>query len=98
MKKVILILVCVITMISCEYQDSRSVCNCEEREKVATFISDNIKAANNMSDEEMEDVIYQLERTGVKTICHREVVWITREHRVNYNKEKVDSCRSIYNY
>jgi hypothetical protein len=98
MKKVILILVCVITMISCEYQDSRSVCNCEEREKVATFISDNIKAANNMSDEEMEDVIRQLEWTAVKTICHREVVWVTSNHYINYDKEKVDSCRSIYSY
>lgn len=45
------------------------VCTKEQKTQVQKFISDNIKGANNMSDEEMEDVIDALYRNGVKTIC-----------------------------
>lgn len=34
-------------------------------------MKNSIKNANNLSDEEMEDVITQLEITGVRTICNQ---------------------------
>lgn len=48
-----------------------------------------------MSDEEMEDVIKQLERTGIKIYCHREQLWYRRGEYggdLDMVKSKIDSC------
>lgn len=44
-------------------------CNPSQNKQVAHFISSNIEAANNYSDEEMEDVIYELHSSGIKLYC-----------------------------
>ena len=52
------------------------VCSCEQMEKVQAFVTANTAAANNHSDEEMEDVIHELWLTGVRTTCpQRTVEW-----------------------
>lgn len=50
------------------------VCTCAQMAKVQEFVSLNVKAANNMSDEEMEDVIYELWKVGVMTTCPKRTV------------------------
>jgi len=80
MKKV-LVIVGLITLVSCGDQKAKEnvyVCDCEQQKAAAKFVSDNIKGANNMSDEEMEDVISQLERTAVKLNCPKRRVTVIR--------------------
>ena len=73
-----------------------TVCNCAEKEKVAEWISENMKASNNMSDEEMEDVIYQLEKTGIKLHCHSKMITVNRQGDVIWELTKLDSCETLY--
>lgn len=75
----------------------RYVCTCEQRERVSQFVSLNIKNANNMSDEEMEDVIQKLYWTAVKLNCEIKVMEcesITPFLPVT----KLDSCQFIMEY
>ena len=74
------------------------MCSCQEKERVLEFVTDNIKAANNMSDEEMEDIIRQLEKTGVKIICHKEMLWQSKGGIIDWEINKLDSCQTFYNY
>jgi hypothetical protein len=69
-------------------------CSCSEQDEVANFVTDNTGAANNMSDEEMEDVIKQLRREGVKVFCHQKMVTKDRGFDgVNWTKTApLDSC------
>jgi len=85
----------VVLFSSCAQQASRMVCNCEQQKQLQTFVTESIKPANNMSDEEMEDVIHQLRIDGVKMFCQQKPVWITSSGEVDWRKEKVDSCSSI---
>ena len=60
-----------ILLSSCE-EDRVSYCGTEETsEKIAAFMTENIKEANNMSDEEMEDVVSELYRSAIKIYCVR---------------------------
>ena len=45
------------------------VCSCEQMKSVEAFVSNNVEAANNRSDEEMEDVISELFKAGVRSNC-----------------------------
>lgn len=78
------------------------VCSCEEREKLQSFINEKvIKASNNMSDEEMEDVIWQLKDTGVDIYCHKQNIYLKKindEWIVDESKTKLDSCDNIWSY
>jgi len=96
MKYIIFLLI----LSSCGYREGQvRVCNCEQQEKVLSFVQNSIKNANNMSDEEMEDVVSQLERTGVRTICGQ-----TRGRFSNnggafdWNSVEKDSCKVYYPY
>lgn len=73
MKKVLFILVSITGLTSCDQRIKENVyvCDCEQQKLASKFVSDNMKSANNMSDEEMEDVITQLERTAVKLNCSK---------------------------
>jgi len=100
MKKYLIVLICAIT-VSCGDNKADTypvyVCNCEQRDKVIDFLEKTISDANNMSDEEMEDVIIELRETAYKTICG-----ITNI-KGNYNSSsashvfqlKKDSCNLI---
>lgn len=73
------------------------ICNCKEKRKLEEFIKSSIKDANNMSDEEMEDVIRELGYTGTEIYCHKEFIWfdIVEGHLIPDVSEKFDSCRTF---
>ena len=77
---------------SCEHNASRWVCNCDQRQKIASFISSNIKDANNMSYEEMEDVIYELRRTAVMINCNQKDGVLAHNGSPIMHKNNLDSC------
>ena len=77
MIKIILGLLLALLVLGCrreiDYPEVRIVperfCTTEDRPLLVDFIQTCIKNANNMSDEEMEDVVQQCERTGFNTVC-----------------------------
>lgn len=86
--RAILILV-TLTLVSCNHKARRYVCSCEQRMKVQEFVERSIKPANNMSDEEMEDVVKQLYITGVEMNCENRLI----ETDSNWNPiTPLDSC------
>jgi hypothetical protein len=102
MGKVILFLISVFVFSSCELPKQEKyryrpayVCNCKEKEKLEEFLSNTIKDANNMSDEEMEDVIPELRTSGVKTFCSQRLLRykvIGDTWEVDFEKYQKDSC------
>ncbi len=101
MKLKYIILIISILLVSCSKVESEikyrteHVCNCKEREELKLFIQNSIKNANNMSDEEMEDVISELRYVGYRTICHEELFIVGDDGWIDWNKNKLDSCESI---
>jgi hypothetical protein len=73
-------------------QRSRYVCNCEEQKQLQAFVKESIKPANNMSDEEMEDVVHQLRVDGIKIYCKQKAVWVDNNGAIDWTKQKFDSC------
>ena len=80
MKNLLLVLIVSVLLYSCsdskepQYEISRencTVCDSMELANARKFVSDNIKNANNMSDEEMEDVIEQLQWTSITLSCRK---------------------------
>ncbi len=74
------------------------VCDEQQRLQVANFVSKNIKGANNMSDEEMEDVISELRNTGIKLYCRQEFVPTSWNGDIIYEEIKKDSLQTYYPY
>lgn len=102
MKKVQLIIaiIYILSMVlsSCgSSQQSKYVCNCEEQAKLQKWVQEGIKPANNMSDEEMEDVIKRLTIDGIKIHCKQKPVWIGPDQEIDWKKQKQDSCEIIMN-
>lgn len=105
MKKIFSILLVSVTMLmftNCEPTNRESikvevVCNCQQRDKVAAFIQNSIKNANNMSDEEMEDVIRELRHTAVGIYCPKKNVKAIRRESgyIEQLVEPLDSCEQI---
>lgn len=100
MKKLFIILITSLFIIICGCGSTlreHTVCTLDEQKNVQAFINSNIKDANNYSDEEMEDVISQLEKTGTKICCHQELIWIWEGNgSINWEKQKYDSNKIIY--
>ena len=67
---------CLATLLFACHKPGREayVCNCKQQAAVAAWLTANIGPANNLSDEEMEDVIFQLERTGVRLHCQHRIL------------------------
>ena len=85
-----------VVLSSCEgSQETRFVCDCEQQKKLQTFVKESIKPSNNMSDEEMEDVINQLRKDGIKIFCQQKPVWVKYGGGIDWSKQKVDSCEAI---
>lgn len=81
------------------YLVDRYACNCNQKQRLQEFLQITIKGANNMSDEEMEPVIQQLEYTAVRMICTEKPVWINSKGWIDWTKQKPeDSCTTYYNY
>ena len=93
MKKLIISLS--IFALSCGAEQSRYVCNCEQQKALQSFVANGIRAGNNMSDEEMEDVIYQLRIDGTKMFCKLKPVWIDSQGGIDWRKHKLDTCEII---
>lgn len=73
------------------------VCSCEQQQEVSKWVKESINNANNHSDEEMEDVIYQLEKTAVKLTCQQKLKTIHYRNGNIVSVEK-DSCETIFNF
>lgn len=104
MKKLFSILLVSVTVLftNCEPTNRESikaevVCNCQQRDKVAEFIQSSIKNANNMSDEEMEDVIRELRHTAVDIYCPKKNIKAIRRESgyIEQLVEPLDSCEQI---
>jgi len=84
---------------NCDYRQEKlmTVCDCEQKKDVKDFIQSSIKNANNMSDEEMEDVIYELRKTGLSIICDRQMIDGTFDGHHNMIKQhtELDSCQTL---
>jgi hypothetical protein len=76
-------------------QETRFVCDCEQKKQLQTFVKESIKPSNNMSDEEMEDVINQLSKDGIRIFCQQKPVWLKYGGEIDWSKQKVDSCEAI---
>ena len=76
-------------------QASRFVCNCEQQKQLQSFVKESLKPANNMSGEEMEDVIHQLRIDGIKIFCNQKPIWLDFDGNIDWSKQKLDSCQSI---
>lgn len=77
------------------------VCNCEEKKEVADWIKNTIKDSNNYSDEEMEDVIYQLEKTAVRIHCNqltKKIHYKSNDIETWITNIELDSCETTYNF
>ena len=91
-------LLCLV-LFSCSDKQIRCyVCDEQQRLQVADFVSKNVKGANNMSDEEMEDVISELRDTGIKLYCRQEFVPTSWNGDILYDKIQKDSLQTYYPY
>ena len=72
-------------------------CDCQQQKEAAKFVKESIKDANNMSDEEMEDVISQLERTSVRLHCSKKTYKVRVGDGV-FEPQGVPSGVVVYNY
>jgi len=99
MKNILFIIGILTVLTSCGYRSETmmTVCTCEQKDKVADFIQSSIKNANNMSDEEMEDVIYGLRQTGFEVICDSRMIdgEFNSHHRMTKQYTVLDSCETI---
>jgi hypothetical protein len=108
----ILLFIFVLSFFSCsdiEYIRTPYACSCEQKTQVADFVKSSIPA-NNMVDEEMEDVILTLEITAVRIYCSRRPIYFYKEsfcngcvNNINFKKTeelgtKLDSCFSYHYY
>ncbi len=95
----IMAVIILLTITSCSmssHQSDAYVCDCSQIKEVQSFVKSTIAAANNHSDEEMEDVIIELRHTAIKLYCRRSPVWFHHQTtNVDWSLEKRDSCRII---
>ena len=91
-------LLCIV-LLSCSDKKTRCyVCEKTESLQVAEFLSKNIKDANNMSDEEMEDVITELRKTGIRLYCKQEFVSCNWDNIIIWQEIKKDSLQTYHPY
>ena len=96
MKKVILPIVAVLALAACE--DVKKVSSKTEivdSDKAARFIVDCAKAANPMSDEEGEDLVYQCELTA-KKIYGATVYYIWHDYSMHCESKTVMEAQNCW--
>lgn len=91
-------LLCLVLFSCSDKQTLCYVCDEQQRLQVADFVSKNIKNSNNMSDEEMEDVISELRNTGIKLYCRQEFIKTSWNGDILYGKIQKDSLKTYYPY
>lgn len=88
-----------LALISCSDKKTRCyVCDKNESSQVADFITKNAKSSNNMSDEEMEDVITELRETGIKLYCRQILVNSNWNRNIIWEEVKIDSLEVLHPY
>lgn len=103
MKNIFLATAILLSFLNCaknNQQDSKLmwVCNCQEQATAAKWIGDHLEAANNKSDEEMEDVIYQMQKTAVQLHCKQRMVTGYFDNNWHLLSTQTDSCFTTFNY
>lgn len=93
MKRLIFLLA---VLCSCDDVRQRYVCDCDDKNKISQFITDNIGKANNMSDEEMEDVIRELRYTAIAITCKSRFIHTSQDG--SPLPTQLDSCETIIGY
>ncbi len=73
------------------YESTRIHCTPQQKQKILDFVSNNIKNANNMADEEMEDVIIELRRTAYMYSCDKVVTVCTKSFGAHRCKDKYET-------
>ncbi len=73
-------------------------CTTSDRLQIAEFMTTNMKAANNLSDEEMEDVIKELLKTGVRLYCTHKLVPATIRGSIKWNRVLSDTSTTTLFY
>jgi hypothetical protein len=86
----------ILVLASCDNKTRCYVCNPEENRKAQEFVASNIKAANNMSDEEMEDVIDELFTTSIKLNCRQKMMNCSWDNHVNWSEVEKDSLDVVH--
>lgn len=96
MRKILLIAITALSLIGCD--DSKKVSSkvkILDSEKAAQFIVDCAKAANPLSDEEGEDLVYQCELTA-KKLYGATVYYIWHDYDMHCEHETVSETRSCW--
>lgn len=94
--KLSIVIVSALFFFSCGNSERyRYVCNCQANQKIEKFVNNSLKNANNMSDEEMEDVIFELYKTAVKIHCRARFVVYDSDGKVLNGQLNTDSCEHI---
>lgn len=96
MKPLLTILLLLIIVGCGNQRHLRTVCNCEQKKELKEFVQKSIGSANNMSDEEMEDVIIQLEASGSNIICEQKIIIFSPSGLLLKNESKLDSCDTVF--
>ena len=73
-------------------------CTCEQQRAAAKWVGDHMEAANNRSDEEMEDVIGQLEKTSIRLHCAKKKHFLPTNSSGSILDVPPDSCVIIYSH
>lgn len=83
--------------VSCmpDNQRLKFVCTCNQMDEVQDFMKTTIKDANNMADEEMEDVIDELRKTAISINCTQKLIWVDHHGWYLPEKNTLDSCETV---
>ena len=89
----------VLALLSCDLKKTSyvRVCTCEDYSNIQSFVQASLSPANNMSDEEMEDVIYELTKTGIRLNCEGRMIdflyngWDNSKQLIT----ELDSCETV---
>lgn len=98
-KNILLILILSLAFISCSDKKTKCyVCDRSENSQVVEFLSNNIKSSNNMSGKEMEGVISELRKTGIKLYCRQIFVKCAWRGDVIWEEVQKDSLETLHPY
>lgn len=101
MTKLIILIFATILFLCCKRPPAMQLawgCNCKEQADAAKWVGEHIGTANNMSDEEMEDVIAQLQKTAIQLHCKRRMFMIAKSDGGSILSVPADSCLILYDY
>lgn len=73
-------------------------CNCEQQKAAAEWVGSHIADANNQSDEEMEDVIDQLQKTAIQLHCIKKMFNLRIDAAGKIREVPLDSCLVLFQY